>query len=62
MPNALKKWLHEVLAVQTKGATVELDGVEASVQFDGECLCLWSFDDEPTQLARIRLVSEEVSS
>ena len=58
---ALAAGLHEVLRVQTKGATVVLeDGTEAKVSFDGECLQAHTYgeDDEPVWHGRIRLVPE----
>jgi hypothetical protein len=58
----LQSWLSEVLKAQAKDATVKVGGKEATIDFDGECICLWELggedDRESKQLARFRLVSE----
>jgi hypothetical protein len=55
---ALEGWLREVLRVQTHDAHVVLaDGkTEAAVCLRGDSVCLVSYDDEETVLAKVRLV------
>lgn len=55
---ALEGWLLEVLRVQTHDASIVLaDGKsEAAVCMRGNSVCLVSYDDEETVLAKIDLV------
>lgn len=55
---ALMGWLQEVLKVQTyDGVVVLADGVsEAAMCLRGDSVCLVSYDDETTVLAKVRLV------